>query len=304
MAPRNGPAQRLDLLVVGHVNIDRFLDVARLPAPDRTVPVLGARDRLGGTAANIALAASHWGVRTGLSSRVGEEFPETFEHELARAGIDTRGLVRVRGERSPTCFVVEDGRGGQLTLIDQGAMGDARRAPVPQALLRRTRWVHLATGDPAYQLRLLAAARKLGRPVAVDPAQEIHYRWGARPLRVLLEGAEILFGNVAELRRAAELLGVSGVDRLTDIVPLVIETRGPRGAVAHSRAGPPIERPAVRPRRVRQVTGAGDAFRGGFYAGWFAGQPLDRCLSAGLRSAGAWVEHGGHFGRAPRGRIP
>jgi sugar/nucleoside kinase (ribokinase family) len=36
--------------------------------------------------------------------------------------------------------------------------------------------------------------------------------------------------------------------------------------------------------------GAGDSFRGGFYAGWFEGEELRRCLIAGTRAAARWME--------------
>ncbi|MCI4367734.1 MAG: PfkB family carbohydrate kinase, partial [Thermoplasmata archaeon] len=56
--------------------------------------------------------------------------------------------------------------------------------------------------------------------------------------------------------------------------------------------------PAVVPRPLRQVTGAGDAFRGGFFAAYFDGQPTRHCLVAGTRSAARWMQSGA-FGPAP-----
>jgi sugar/nucleoside kinase (ribokinase family) len=292
---------RLDLLVSGHTNVDRFLSVRTLPDPDRTVPVLDVRVELGGTAANLALAASHWGVRTGIVSRVGPDFPEAFARALREVGIDLRGLERVRGERTPTAYIVTSRRESQLTLIDQGAMANASNARLRTRLLASARWVHLTTGDPDHQLRIQAECRRLGRPVAVDPAQEIHYRWDRRRLRALLSGAEILFGNTHEIRRAIALLGVSGISGLLETVPLVVETRGTEGAAAHSRVGS-VRRPAERPSRIQGLTGAGDAFRGGFYAGWLSGQPLDRSLVAALRSARCWIEGRDQFMRGVRPR--
>jgi sugar/nucleoside kinase (ribokinase family) len=277
---------------VGHTNLDRFLDVRRLPQADRTVPIVGSRIELGGTAANIARSAASWGVPSGIASRVGDDFPMGFEEVLAAEGVDLRGLERVPGERSPTCYIVEDGRGSQFTLIDQGAMDDASVPRVPLALLRSTRWVHLTTGPPAFQLRVLAAARKLGRSVSADPAQEVHYRWRGPQLQRLVRGSEILFGNASEVRAVQAVFGARRPDELLSEVPLIVMTRGPDGARAYSRAGT-FETPAERPRRIRQVTGAGDAFRGGFYAAWFAGQPLERCLVAGVRSSRIWIEVGG-----------
>jgi sugar/nucleoside kinase (ribokinase family) len=278
-----------DLLVSGHVIVDRFLSVKAFPTADRTVPVLTGRAELGGTATNIVRAASRLGVATGLVARVGDGFPDEYVDTLRRAGVDVRGLERIRGRPTPTCYIIEDRDGSQRTLIDQGVMSDSEGASVPTAWLEEYAWLHLTTADPAFQLRLQKAARARGLKVAADPAQEIHYRWDGRSFRELLRGSELLFGNRSEIAQALEFVGARRVDQLLEHVPLVVRTEGKDGASAFSRAGAVRVR-AARPARVRTLVGAGDAFRGGFYAAWFAGQPLAACLTAGTRSSARWIE--------------
>ncbi len=278
-----------DLLVSGHVILDRFLSVRSFPAADRTVPVLQYRAELGGTATNIVRTASKLGVATGLVARVGDGFPDEYVAELKRSGVDVRGLQRVRGKPTPTCYIIEDHEGTQRTLIDQGVMGESRGAPLPGRWLEEYSWLHLTTADPAFQLRLQELARARGLRVAADPAQEIHYRWDRRSFRSLLRGSELLFGNRSEIARALEFVGADRPEGLLEFVPLVVRTEGRGGATAFSRAGI-VHVGATRPTRVRTLVGAGDAFRGGFYAAWFAGQPLFGCLTAGTRSSARWIE--------------
>ncbi len=284
-----------DLLVVGHTNLDRFLHVPRLPDRDRTVPVVGHETRLGGTAANIARVAARLGVRTALHSFVGTDFPRSFREELRRDGVDLGGLCVVPGATSPTCYIVEDLRGAQVTLIEQGPMERPSRRALPASLVGRSRWVHLTTGDPAYLLEILRLARTSGHRVAADPAQEIHYRWSSARLRKLLEGSEIFFGNRSETLRAQRLLGLNGPRALTKLTPLVVATHGALGSVAYSRGG--TERVAGTPvAHPQRITGAGDAFRGGFYAAWFGGAPVRECLRSGARAATTWLRRGGPSG--------
>jgi nucleoside kinase len=286
---RSGILERpRQLLVAGHVNVDRFLELSRMPESDRTVPVRSVHEALGGTAATIARVAASLQVRTGLVSRLGGDFPSTFWKQLRAEGIDLSGVERIRSAPTPACYILLDPAGHQMSAMLQGPMGEAARAPIPQGLLRRYGWLHLTTGDPRFQLRLKSAAIRAGVRVAVDPAQELNYWWKGGPLRQLLGGAELLFGNQAEVERVLELLRVRSPRELLAHVPLLIVTLGARGAVAYSRAGT-HRVPALRLRAAGAVTGAGDAFRGGFYSGWFDGAPLPECLRAGTQAAGRWM---------------
>jgi sugar/nucleoside kinase (ribokinase family) len=281
------PAGRL--LVAGHVNVDRFLRVARAPGPDRTVPVLAERTELGGTATNLARVARRLGVEVGLFARVGDGFPPAFWAGLRAEGIDLRGVERVRGAPTPTCTIIEDDGGTTRMLMQQGPMGSDLGAFLRGSWWKTYRWFHLGTGDPRRTLRLARAASGAGRRVAFDPAQEVFYRWDGPSLERLLPSVDLLFGNRAELDRIARALGLRAAERLVDRLPLVVRTEGPDGASAFFRGGS-LHAPSARPRTVRTLVGAGDAFRGGFYAAWFAGARLSRCLAGGNRAARAWIE--------------
>ncbi len=286
MADRSAPRQ---LLVAGHVNVDRFLSVAAVPGPDRTVPIVAERTELGGTASNVARSARRHGVSVGLLGSVGDGFPPTFRAALAREGIDLRGLTAVAGTPTPACTIVEDRTGRTRTLIQQGPMGDPGRYAAPGRWWRSYRWLHLGTGSPDHYLRLARAARREGWHVALDPAQELLYRWDRATFRSILPLAEILFGNRVEIGRAAAWAGGRGVGSLLAHVPLVVRTEGAGGATAFYRGGA-VHVESRAPRRARTFVGAGDAFRGGFYGGWFAGATLADCVTSGNRAAVAGIE--------------
>jgi sugar/nucleoside kinase (ribokinase family) len=235
------------------------------------------------------MSASRFGVAAGIVARIGDGFPREFLVRLRRAGVDIRGVHRVHGVSTPTCYILEEERGGHRTLIDQGAERRASHLALPRRVLLDYSWLHVTTGHPEYQLRLTRAARAAGLRVAFDPAQEIHYLWDRTRFRELLSRAEILFGNRSEVDRATELAGAASTVDLLRRVPLVVRTEGTNGVTAFDRTGR-VHVPARRPRRVARLVGAGDAFRGGFYAAWFEGQPLRECLGAGTRSSAQWIE--------------
>jgi len=272
--------------------------VPALPTAERTTPIDAHRVALGGSAASIARVARRERLTVAVVSRVGADFPPPFLRLLRAEGVDVTGVERVPGTTTSACIIAHDRAGRQTTLIDQGPMGRAAGARLPRTLVERAGWVHLTTGDPPFVLRLAETARSAGVPIAVDPAQEIHYRWERRPFAALVAHAEILFGNEAEIRAAARLLGVGSPARLVDRVPLVVETRGRRGAVARSRAGA-TARPAAPAGRVEDPTGAGDAFRGGFYGAFLRGAPIGPCLDAGALAAARWLRERPKTGPGP-----
>ena len=278
-----------DLLISGHVNVDRFLRLAEFPTHDRTVPVEAHRVELGGPAGNIARTAVRYGVATGLVSRIGEDFPERFWKDLRAAHLDLRGVEHVPRTTTPTAYILEDRNGRQRTLMDQGPMGATPRRFPARPWLREYSWLHLTTGDPESQLHLLAEGRRAGLRATADPGQEVHYRWNAAQLRRLLAGSELLFGNRSEIEQIRRTVGARNTVALLERVPTIVRTEGPRGATAITRAGE-VHVPARRPNRVRTVVGAGDSFRGGFYAAWFEGEGLEDCLRAGVRAAARWLE--------------
>ena len=275
--------------MAGHVIVDRYLRLASFPGKDRTEPILAERSELGGTATNVARTARRHGLRVGILSRIGDGFPPEFRRALAREGIDLRGLVPVAGTPTPTCTILEERTGATRMLIQQGPMASAGRIPLPGPWSRSYRWLHLGTGDPTYYRRLAREARAAGQHVALDPAQELLYRWDRPTFLSILPSADLLFGNRAEIARAATWAGGRGPARLVERVPLVVRTEGPRGATAFFRGGT-VHAGSRRPGRVRTFVGAGDAFRGGFYGAWFDGAPLADCLASGNRDALARIE--------------
>jgi ribokinase len=278
--------------VVGHVVVDHLFRVPRLPDRDLTVPILARSDQFGGTAGNVARAAARLGVETALAAAVGEDFPPSYRAALQAEGVDLTDLAVVAGRPTPAAWIFSDPGGNQVTFFDQGSMGDRVAQHVPAHTVRASEVVHLGTGDPAHHERVRRLALREGRRVALDPSQEIHYRYDGEVLRRLLEGATYLFGNEGEIGRCLVLLDLADPEDLLELVEALVVTRGAQGSLLYA----PDERwrvPAVPPRRLVDVTGAGDAYRAGFYAGVRHGLDLPRCALAGAAVASFCLEQEG-----------
>jgi sugar/nucleoside kinase (ribokinase family) len=283
-------AVRNYLGVFGHVVLDHILAVPKLPVPDATVRVLDRNRYFGGTAGNIARFAARLGVPTALASFVGEDFPDAYRRALAAEGVDLTDLRVVRGAATPSAWIFTAPGGRQTTVIDQGPMWEAHRQTVPEHSVRSAVLVHLGTGRPAYLRKVARLAADLGKTIAFDPSQEITYAYTRTSFMELLRRADIFFGNAAEVRTALRFARLRRPEDLLRHVEQVVMTLGHRGSLVLTREGGAHRIPRVPPRRVVDVTGAGDAYRAGFYAGLSRGYDPRRCGLLGSAAASFAVE--------------
>jgi nucleoside kinase len=260
----------------GHVAMDYIVSLRRLPTPNTSIEILDRERYFGGTAGNLARAAARLGVKVSLASFVGTEFPPDYRRALEKDGVDMKDLRTIARANTPTVWVFSDPKGNQMAVVDQGPMKDAGRFPLLRHSVQDVDLVHLGTGRPEYYSRIAKLASALRKTIAFDPSQEIHYVYTPRLFRELLARSTYFFGNEAEIVRARRLARVTSTDGLLQTTEVVVATLGSRGSVIYSRDGR-IRIPRVRPRKVVDVTGAGDAYRAGFYAGLSRGLDLRRC---------------------------
>ncbi|MDD1769759.1 MAG: carbohydrate kinase family protein [Methanomassiliicoccales archaeon] len=286
------------LCVYGHTNLDYILSLKKFPEKNTSVNVEEKRSYYGGTGANVATIASSLGVPTALCSYVGGDLPDGFRRQMKDLGVDLRDLVVVPDEETPTVWIVSDQEHNQIAYVYQGPMGDMERfAPRTEAALESD-WVHIMTGRPDYYLKVMDVCAKAGRRIGFDPAQEIHHVWDARRFKRAVSRATVFFCNENELRTALKYLKLDRPEQLLDHVEVLVNTLGSRGSRILTREES-LTVPAVKPMKVVDTTGAGDAFRAGFYAGRFRGHDLRKSAIAGAAAASFVIEARGSLTNVP-----
>ena len=91
----------VELLAVGRCGVDLYPRTAHVPLEDVTT----FERSLGGTAANVAVAAARLGRRARLVSAVGSDpFGVFVRRELARLGVGTDDVTVLDGLRTPLAF--------------------------------------------------------------------------------------------------------------------------------------------------------------------------------------------------------
>ncbi|MCL2733728.1 MAG: ribokinase [Actinomycetia bacterium] len=250
-----------DLVVIGSLNLDLVVDVARLPQPGETVAGPSAQRTPGGKGANQAVAAARLGARVRLAGLVGDDgFGTDLRSAAARHGVDVTHVGDVAGTATGTAFITVEEGGENTIVIAAGANG----ALTPEALGGPGGLLGLLDGAGALVLQLeipvatcvsaARSARELGVPVVLNAAPVPPER--SAELQQLLESSDVLIVNETE---AAALAGSTDPAALRMLGPSVcVVTLGRRGASADDGSGR-IDVPGFTVASVDAV-GAGDTF--------------------------------------------
>jgi len=247
--------------------------------------------RRGGIAANIAFTMALLGQRPIVMATAGEDFEE-YRAWLEAHGVDTSAIRVVPGLLTASFFVNTDQVNAQIASFYSGAM--ARAADLHfEDLPSRPDLAMISPNDPAAMEAYVLECRRLGLPYFYDPSQQI-VRLGPEALRVGIASARALFCNDYEFGLISEKVGL-GLDAIVEQVEFLVITRGEHGAEVY-QPGSTVHIPAIVPTRPAEPTGVGDAFRGGFLAGYALGLPLERCGQMGALAAAYCLEEEGTQG--------
>jgi len=275
--------------VYGHTALDIIYSSDAFPEPNTCIELKGRREQYGGTGANVARISSSLGVPTALASHVGSDFPKPFMDALRKSGVDTTDVVKVRGKRTPFIIMISDSGQNQIGFVEQGAVLEQDRLPIRTHTVDSSKFVHIGTGRPSYMLKVAKRAKRKKKMVCFDPAQELHYVYDPESFRALLESCDIFFANRSELDRAKSYLRLEEDPELLSYVKMVIITLGGDGSRILT-ADDDVLVGSIQADNVVDTTGAGDAFRAGFYAGMSRSLPVEECAWAGAAAASFVVE--------------
>jgi sugar/nucleoside kinase (ribokinase family) len=240
----------MPLLVVGSVAIDNV-----------ETPQARRDGLLGGSATHFSYAASFF-TDVQLVGVVGEDWPAEHTTLLAKRGIDTSGLVSVRGGKTFRWTGRYEPNMNDRETLDIQLNVFGQFDPVLSDDYRRTEYVFLANGVPALQLRVLDQVP--GCRLAVADTMELWIQTTHADLMTLFKRIDGLVINDSEAKMLAdtENLVLAG-HRVREMGPkFVVIKKGEHGAMFFSEHETYVM-PAFPTEKVVDPTGAGDSFAGG-----------------------------------------
>ncbi|MFI6436670.1 5-dehydro-2-deoxygluconokinase [Streptomyces sp. NPDC050759] len=297
------PVQQFDVISMGRIGVDLYPQQSGVPLAQ----VRSFGKFLGGSAANVAVAASRLGRSTAVITRTGADPFGTYLHQtLTEFGVDNRWVTPVAAYPTPVTFC-------EIFPPDDFPLYFYRHPKAPDLEIHtdeldyfairaaRIFWI-TGTGlseEPSRSATLAALKCRDRAGITVfdldwRPALWSETAWAdpdeARPYYAeALRHATVAVGNLDECevatgerepRACAEALLAAGVE-------LAVVKQGPKGVLAVHRDGTTAEVPPV-PVEVVNGLGAGDAFGGSLCHGLLSGWELERTLRY-ANAAGAHV---------------
>lgn len=242
----------------------------------------------GGIAPNIAYTMALLGKRPRVMATVGEDFGE-YREWLESKGVDTSLMQVVPGVFTASFFATTDKASAQIASFYPGAMAHSATQSLKE-LDPKPDLVIVSPSSPDAMMKFPAECRELDIPYLYDPSQQVLRLEGSELARDM-EGAYFLFCNDYEFGLISKKTGWS-LDQMLEHVKVLVITRGKDGADLYS-GGDTVHIPTVPEDEVVDPTGVGDAFRGGFLAGYSHGFDWKLCGEIGSLSAVYCLEQRG-----------
>jgi ribokinase len=264
-------------IVVGSYAVGLTMRTDVFPVPGETRLGYGFAEGPGGKGSNQAIGLARHHARVVFVGCLGDDrFGRDALDLLTTEGVDASGVAIIPGESTGIGFIVLDGIGRNLIVLDPGAnrlldassVGDRMGRLGPEDVVLTQLEISEAAAAAA-----LDVGRAAGATTILNPAP-------ARPIRPeTLAAVDVLTPNETELRILAGVAPDAPADDaqlalglLAQGVRAVVVTRGAAGALVVTKAG----RESIKAPRadVLDSTGAGDAFNAALAAHLLAGEDL------------------------------
>lgn len=235
----------------------------------------------GGTAGNIAYNLALLNSPVSILGTAGSDFTE-YGKFLKDAGVDISKIKIIDSDSTSSAYIMTDKNDNQITAFYSGAMSENVSLSILQS-----DFVVISPNDPQAMVKFAKEAKEQKIDHMVDPGMQLP-ALDPDDLKNMINGATILIGNDYEISLLKEKTGLDEGQLLSQ-VKILITTLGENGSTIQS-GSETIKVSSAKPNEVLDPTGAGDAYRAGFLAGYLKGFDLQICGQMGAVTACYTVE--------------
>ncbi len=298
------------ILVSGSVAIDLIFDIYGKIQDEMVMPKESQQnmmfvakkkiERFGGTGGNIAYGLGLLGAKPILFSAAGKDFENGFREHLVKSGVVPKVFIDKAGYTA-NFYGMSDEKEQQVGVWQPNCYHEViEELPllkmVPKKETEKIAFAIFSAGTGKSMLRGMQELRKIrGRNVKIifDPGQVLSVFYNKALFEKSCRLADIFIGNEVEFKQAETILGYSRKNLFKLGLSTLIETKGAKGSIIYHSNGQQEKIPAVRPRKIVETTGAGDAYRAGLLFGLYRTLPLVKACKIGAELAARSIEFNG-----------
>lgn len=285
----------MNILTSGSLARDRILDFPGYFSdhilPDKihvlnvSFTVNSMIEKFGGTAGNIAYALSLLGEKPIILATIGRDYHSYFEW-LMKNNIDYDNITIIEEELTASAYIITDQADNQITGFNPGAMKYPSSFNFDKLNPKESIAI-IAPGNLKDMMNYSVTCKAKGIDYIFDPGQSLPM-WDSQDLTQCIEGSKILISNDYELEL---VINKTRLDKkeLLQWTNYIVVTLGELG----SRVCTPdreIDIPAIKPKKVVDPTGAGDAYRAGLIKGLIQCSNIEQSAKMGSVCASFAVE--------------
>ena len=245
----------MKITVVGHTAYDFIFIVGEHAKLDQSSYITKWKKCYGGGAANIAVGIKKLGGKSKLYSVAGRDF-KRYENYLKKIGVE---LSLYRSNKPTARAYIFNAGEKQIMYFYWGASEEMGKM---KAI--KSDFLHIAPCHPKLALEMAEKAKFF----AFEPGQDLK-KFDKESLAYVVEKADIIFCNETELKEMEKRVGIRNKE--------IIVTLGKKGSIICSRR---LKIKAI-PAKVIDTTGAGDAYKVGFWVAFSKGYDIETCCKFG-----------------------
>ena len=286
----------MDAVSIGACNLDLIAFVSKFPEAEEKINAIeSVPPKAAGVAMDAVTQMAYLGLRCGHIGKMGDDqYSEIVKRELGGDNIDLSQSITVPGERTSSAWVMVNPNSGERCHIIH-AMGP-KGMLTEEEISQRAEYIRSAKVCHMEMLQMPIApmirAAEISRPANtvvsfdLDIAPRYLYEYGystPEQLKKMFSLTDVLKAcknAVPDLTDKTDLEEAAR-DILKMGPKVVIITTGEKGCVvAYTDENGEVKSasvPAFTQIQIKDTTGAGDSFQGGFIYGYVKGWPVEKC---------------------------
>ncbi len=261
----------------------------------------GKQRYFGGTGGNIAYGLGLLGEKPLLFSVAGKDFELEYGPHLKHKQVELRVVIKGNGYTA-SYYGISDEKYQQIGIWQPDVYGDnVEEVGLADGLADGDfEKVKVAIFSPGTGIstrnQMMELRKKQSKAIVIfDPSQVLSIFYDKTLLKECLGMTDIFIGNETEVAQLKTVFGLTIEETLGLGLRAVIETRGEEGSVIYERSGV-TKIGAIKPKRLVETTGAGDAFRAGLMYGLLKDKTLPQaCKIGSFMGAKNVEEYGGQM---------